>query len=261
MPKDVRYLSKRRKNQLMNCELHCYKDSLIQSIVRNVALSPVDEVGMTFDNISCRNLTLLKDQNRLTELLMESQSHVESTNGHDIELRSSFYEQRDIESCSSFDKDDTPTLTDIRDCMDETILRTDLQRLIIEDDISHNTANRLLSILNKHGHIELPSDVRVLLETPRNASVNFRGVGSGRYVHFGLSSALERSIKIYFKFLQTKEIKLNLNVDGLPLCKSSGSQFWPILASIEEIDVYTLPFIIGVYHGMCKPTDVNDFSN
>jgi len=32
-----------------------------------------------------------------------------------------------------------------------------------------------------------------------------------------------------------------------------------ILASIEEIDVYTLPFIIGVYHGMCKPSSANEF--
>jgi len=45
----------------------------------------------------------------------------------------------------------------------------------------------------------------------------------------------------------------------LPLPKSSGSQFWAIMASIEEIDVYTLPFMIGVYHGMCKPSNANEF--
>lgn len=48
---------------------------------------------------------------------------------------------------------------------------------------------------------------------------------------------------------------MNINVDGLPLSKSSGSQFWPIMASIEEIDIYTEPFLIGVYHGMSKPVD------
>ncbi|KYM94043.1 hypothetical protein ALC62_15348, partial [Cyphomyrmex costatus] len=135
----------------------------------------------------------------------------------------------------------------------------DLQKLIIEDSISHNTANKLLSILRKHGYIELPCDVRSLLLTPRNVSINFKSIGRGHYIHFGLSSTLERSIKIYFNFLKTKEIKLNLNIDGLPLSKSSDSQFWPIMASIEEIDVYTLPFIIGAYHGMCKPNDANEF--
>jgi len=31
------------------------------------------------------------------------------------------------------------------------------------------------------------------------------------------------------------------------------------MASIEDVDVYTSPFIIGIYHGMCKPNDANDF--
>lgn len=78
-------------------------------------------------------------------------------------------------------------------------------------------------------------------------------------VHFGLFSALERSIKTYLKCIKTKEIKLNINIDGLPLCKSSSSQFWPIMVSIEEIDVFTLPFIFGVYYGMSKPNDANEF--
>ncbi|XP_071627190.1 uncharacterized protein [Temnothorax longispinosus] len=31
------------------------------------------------------------------------------------------------------------------------------------------------------------------------------------------------------------------------------------MASIEEIDVYTVPFIIGVYHSMRKPSDANEY--
>jgi len=31
------------------------------------------------------------------------------------------------------------------------------------------------------------------------------------------------------------------------------------MASIEGIDIYTLPFIIGIYHGMSKPNDTNEF--
>jgi len=31
------------------------------------------------------------------------------------------------------------------------------------------------------------------------------------------------------------------------------------MASIEDIDVYTSPFIIGIYYGMCKPNDANEF--
>jgi len=134
-----------------------------------------------------------------------------------------------------------------------------LQTLIIEHNIPHNTVNDMLRILKKHGHFELPNDVRVLMATPRNASINIKSVADGQYVHFGIFSGLEQCIKTYTKFIKSNNIKLNIKVDGLPICKSSGSQFWPIMASIENIDVYTSSFIIGVYHGMCKPHDANDF--
>lgn len=103
------------------------------------------------------------------------------------------------------------------------------------------------------------NDVRVLVNTPRNASINIQCVGNGHYVHFGLVSGLERSIVMHSKFIKTNKIKLNINIDGLPMSKRSGSQFWPIMASIEGIDIYTSPFLIGVYHGMYKPNDANDF--
>ncbi|KAL6417081.1 hypothetical protein ACFW04_012337 [Cataglyphis niger] len=60
-------------------------------------------------------------------------------------------------------------------------------------------------------------------------------MGNDRYAHFGFTSALERSIKIF------------------------SSQFWPIMASIEDISIRTLPFVIDIYHGICKPCDANDF--
>jgi len=101
--------------------------------------------------------------------------------------------------------------------------------------------------------------MRVLLKTPRNATANIKSLGNGHYIHFGISSTLKRSIQIYSKFIKGNEIKLNINIDDLSLSKSSGSQFWPIMAYIEDIDVYTSPFIIGINHGMCKPNDANDF--
>jgi len=183
MPKDVQYLSKRRKNQLMNCELHCYKDSLIQSIVRNVALSPVYEAGMTFDNVSCRSVTLLKDQNRFTELSVESQSHVGSTNGHDIELHSSFHEEHDIESCSSFDEerdiesrssiDDTPTLTDIRDCMDETIFFSDWKVMRSRAPLATKGNDSLIAEILPLRTVEAIRDFEALLHNADEAVTQF----------------------------------------------------------------------------------------
>jgi len=72
MPKDIRYLCKRRKNQLIKSESYSYKDScLLQSIV---AFSPVDGAVDNSINfkISYRNVLLPKDQSRLNTLLIES---------------------------------------------------------------------------------------------------------------------------------------------------------------------------------------------
>ena len=96
------------------------------------------------------------------------------------------------------------------------------------------------------------------MKTPRNTFRNIVSVSGGRYIHFGLASGIKRSIWKYCRIMP-REVKININIDGLPLSKSSGSQFWPILASIEINDLYTEPFAVGVFHGTSKPNNVNDF--
>ncbi|EFN89121.1 hypothetical protein EAI_12487, partial [Harpegnathos saltator] len=125
--------------------------------------------------------------------------------------------------------------------------------------ISHNTANKLLHILRKHSHIELPKDIKSLVHTPKSASINIKCVSGGHYIHFSLSSWLKRSIQTYYNFIKTNEIKLNINTDGLPISKCSNSQLWPIMASLCEIDIYTSPIITGIYHGMHKSNNANEF--
>ena len=56
----------------------------------------------------------------------------------------------------------------------------------------------------------------------------------------------------------THTLHLQINVDGLPLFKSSNEQFWPILGLIEE-DPCRIPFVIGLYCGHSKPSDANEY--
>lgn len=52
------------------------------------------------------------------------------------------------------------------------------------------------------------------------------------------------------------DIHLPLNIDGLPLAKSSNASLWPILVSnTVHNDVY----IVGAYYGYKKPNDSNVF--
>lgn len=52
-------------------------------------------------------------------------------------------------------------------------------------------------------------------------------------------------------------IEIIINIDGLPLSKSSESQVYPILCSLSNN--YNNIGIIGIYHGYEKFTDANKF--
>lgn len=57
-----------------------------------------------------------------------------------------------------------------------------------------------------------------------------------------------------------KSIKIQLNIDGLPLFRSSSGQFWPILGWLENIGKWE-PFIIGLFYGNSKPKNVSPYLN
>jgi len=89
------------------------------------------------------------------------------------------------------------------------------------------------------------------MQTPRH--VKLIDMEPGQYYHIGLTEGLIKSLRKYFhKDSCSSHIKIDISIDGLPLSKSSSSQFWPILSSIVA-EFYTDPFIVGIYHGDAKP--------
>lgn len=55
-------------------------------------------------------------------------------------------------------------------------------------------------------------------------------------------------------------ISININIDGIPLFKSSKLQFWPILFNISEMPEIA-PMTIAIFHGKTKPISLDDFLN
>ena len=53
-------------------------------------------------------------------------------------------------------------------------------------------------------------------------------------------------------------LKLNVSIDGLPISKSTGKQFWPILCSVIDA-VDNSPFLVGLYCGHTKPDSPESF--
>lgn len=123
-------------------------------------------------------------------------------------------------------------------------------------NVSHSALSELLGILLELG-LDLPKDPRTLLSTVKECDV--KEMGQGSYYHFGLTSAIISELKITSESeLTTDTLTVRVNVDGLPLSRSSNMQLWPILGQIVELPKANV-FIIGVYAGPCKPESVNDY--
>jgi hypothetical protein len=91
------------------------------------------------------------------------------------------------------------------------------------------------------------------LSTPRKIPIV--PVSPGEYFH----SSIEQTLKKLVLQRQYKGnlLSLQISVDGVPISKSSGKQFWPILASVVELNYQV--FEIGIYCGNEKPSSSNEY--
>lgn len=107
--------------------------------------------------------------------------------------------------------------------------RTDVLRMwILKHNLTRRSVNDLLKILKEFGLNWLSRDSRTLLRTPR--STNVIAAAGGQYWYNGIES----NIQILFRNIQSNlTLRLNFNIDGIPLMKSSSTQFWPILANVH----------------------------
>ncbi|CAG7821197.1 unnamed protein product [Allacma fusca] len=125
----------------------------------------------------------------------------------------------------------------------------------LKHQISHAALSELLSTLKTHSCFEnLPKDPRTLLQTPRQTTVS--EVRPGNYVHFGLKNCLRNVLESCDSIPSV--LFLQINVDGIPVFKSSLDQFWPILGSIVNVKIEDI-FTIGIYLGKSKPSNVGEY--
>lgn len=124
----------------------------------------------------------------------------------------------------------------------------ELRQWALEHRLTHRALNGLLPILRKQGHL-LPVDCRTLLATPRHNTTEPKC--GGQYKYYGL----EKGIRRYLSQMESNDVHLSVNVDGIPLFRSSGVQFWPILGKCGRFD----PFIIAMFSGQSKPSPLEEY--
>ena len=202
-----------------------------------------------------RNLTIM-------EMLHDSDASFEEV--EEVEEQSSSESLIDNDRMSDLSQNDTcyPDTSDSESfCCDneepagalnghrQELLIADIASWSVENSISHQALSGLLKVLRVHCDPELPCDPRTVLKTPRNVDISKKC--GGDYVYLGIvSGILRQGIDIF-----SKEISLVVNVDGLPLFKSSNSQVWPILGKVNGSD----PFIIALFYGQKKPDNLVDY--
>lgn len=121
--------------------------------------------------------------------------------------------------------------------------------------ITHAALGGLLQILRDF-HPALPKDPRTLLRT--KTTVPCVQLAGGSYCHFGITDSIEKTIA-KDDLPEGDTISIKVNIDGLPLTKSSNMQLWPILAQVDNTQLNHEPMIIGAFSGSSKPSPVNDY--
>ena len=139
---------------------------------------------------------------------------------------------------------------------EEFSLRDELAGWALQFNVPQVAVNTLLQILHQY-HSDLPLDSRSLLSTPRSTMIT-KLPGGGEYIHFGLKRGIEEMINSSDLASFDGHLKLQFNVDGLPLFKSSGKCIWPILCMISQSSLKE-PFVVGIFCGISKPHDLNAF--
>lgn len=157
----------------------------------------------------------------------------------------------------AFSAEEESNLSDSSDTMlpeSDEGLRHKLVQWAVAFNISHVALNRLLETLREY-HPDLPRDSRGFLNTPR--FVDVQDLAGGSYYHFGIIKGVTSKLKKYSMTPQN-HLTLQVNIDGLPLFKSSTMQLWPILGMVDQIPKRE-PFIIGLFSGHSKPLSAQEF--
>lgn len=131
-----------------------------------------------------------------------------------------------------------------------------LRRWAIQFNVTHQALKGILSLIKQHyGDAQLPNDPRTLLKTSHNTKQLIKLIQGGQYWHQGLEVCLRNCFK---NLAEDLTIQININIDGIPIHKSSKFQFWPILFNIYEMPNIP-PMPIGIYIGTTKPLNITEY--
>lgn len=133
---------------------------------------------------------------------------------------------------------DVDTITSDSDTMEDKleIFKTGLAHWASKCNITQNETDLLLQLLGETGcHLDfkqLPKTARCLQKSARH--IDLKPLSGLQYNYLGLGAELGKVTASYPKAVleKTCNLKLSMNIDGLPIFKSLRSSLWPILFAL-----------------------------
>ena len=131
-------------------------------------------------------------------------------------------------------------------------LKKSLATWSLQHNISHQSVSDLLKILQpvlpEHN---LPGDARSLLQTKRSFTLESISFDKRDFYYFGIEKNIVQLLHhIDCDKIRNEKLGLSINIDGIPISKSSSVSLWPILGSIDDLSKV---FVIAIYCGTKKP--------
>ncbi|XP_065213071.1 uncharacterized protein LOC135840511 isoform X1 [Planococcus citri] len=197
------------------------------------------------------------DESEMSDASSNSTDSDENLSSDDFDayenMQFSSSESFETDICNDFNIQENPTSS----CAVQ--FREKLKVWAVKHRVTRSTGNDLLEIINSSVPIAecLPKDFRSILGTRSNQiDYNLETLKNGNLAYFGIQNVLNsaKDPSAFFD-LCSSTIEIIINVDGLPLAKSSTVQAWPILAHVQNFEV----FMVAIFISNSKPDDSNDF--
>lgn len=233
------YSNKRRKIQI---ELQGVESTDYDTDDSNLIITPLKESEKLIGN---QNINFDSYYNKGYKSEKSESDHIRSGN----ELNTNLSEFHHI---ISSDKEEIVPI--FANYSQKELGKNKLCQWAVNYSVPQNAVDGLLNVLRNDFDLDfLPKRCKTLLGLGSSKVINIRQVEPCIYYHFGLAFGIKRFTSIIN--FSDNLIKISLGIDGLPISKSSGSCFWPILAYIQPFSKHV--FIVGIYHGYEKPKDSN----
>jgi predicted XRE-type DNA-binding protein len=207
--------------------------------------------------VNCYISDVLAENQDICEGSAEQTFHTENIDACDSD------ELYDLDDCecipfdTKFDSDSDEETNGNLNLTEDPLIQ--IRKWVNGHDISQAALGEILDIMRPR-FPELPKDPRTVMKLDKAVDVNLdiRDVSGGQYYHFGIADQVtDQLAAMHFVVIggTGDNISLQINIDGVPLFKSTNGQLWPILGKIDK-PVISDPFVIGLFYGLTKPVDL-----